>query len=297
LTVISSAGVTVEGATSSTDAVRVSADVDISNLNATFDAVSLDGHISMHTGFGTSVLGATTMHDIEYVQFNNATVRIVGAGGYASLSDATAAAHSGDVIYVTDSSLASGLSGVINNANVSIYIANGDTANMTMAPSLVQADGNGGFTGGAVKIYGNHSFSLTGSAGNDTIHDYTNIASSGTNTIHGADGNDSIIAHNNQLGLELIYGDGGNDTLVGGGGSTVRGGDGNDILLALGGASQLYGEAGNDVLLNAYASSDANAKAVTMTGGSGNDTFALIGTNDASATGSMKTIISDLGTW
>jgi len=180
-------------------------------------------------------------------------------------------------------------SGVINNNNVSIYIANGETANMSMASSLDS-------TGGAVKVYGNHSFSLTGSAGNDTIHDYTNIASTATNTIHGGDGADSIVAHNNTLGTELIYGDGGNDTLIGGDGAQVYGGDGADVLLALGGAANLSGGAGNDVLLNAYASANANAKAVTMSGGAGNDTFALIGTNNAAATGNMKTIVADLGT-
>jgi Ca2+-binding RTX toxin-like protein len=136
---------------------------------------------------------------------------------------------------------------------------------------------------------------LTGSAGNDTIHDYTNIASTATNTIHGGDGADSIVAHNNTSGTELIYGDGGSDTLIGGGNTQLSGGDGNDILLALGGAATLSGGAGNDVLLNAYASSDATAKAVTMSGGAGNDTFGLIGTN-AGLSGNMKTVVADLGT-
>ena len=69
----------------------------------------------------------------------------------------------------------------------------------------------------------------------------------------------------------------------------------NDILLALSGAASLSGGAGNDVLFNAYASSDAAAKAVTMSGGAGSDTFALIGTN-TDASGSMKTVVADLGT-
>jgi Ca2+-binding RTX toxin-like protein len=115
-----------------------------------------------------------------------------------------------------------------------------------------------------------------------------------TNTIRGGDGADSIVAHNNSAGTELIYGEGGNDTLIGGTGAQLYGGDGQDILLSLGGAAALSGGAGNDILLNAYASN--NGKAVTMSGGAGNDTFALIGTNNANAVGSMKTIISDLGT-
>jgi hypothetical protein len=49
-------------------------------------------------------------------------------------------------------------------------------------------------------------------------------------------------------------------------------------------------------LLNAYSSSDINAKAVTMAGGAGSDTFGLIGTKDAAAGGTMKTIVADLAT-
>jgi Ca2+-binding RTX toxin-like protein len=163
---------------------------------------------------------------------------------------------------------------------------------MTLSSSLVQLDG----TGANISVLGTHSFTLTGTSGNDTIHDYTNIASTATNTIHGGDGSDIIVAHNNTLGAELIYGDGGNDTLIGGGGAQVYGGDGADVLLALGGAANLSGGAGNDVLLNAYASTDTTAKAVTMSGGAGNDTFALIGTNNSSVVGNMKTIVADLGT-
>jgi len=287
LTVISAAGATVEGAASSTDGVKMNTTVNTEDLNSVFGAVSSDGHITVHTTFGDTVV-----RDVEFVQFSNATVRIVGAGGYASLSAASAAANSGDVIYVTDSSLASGTAGVINHDNLSIYIASGETADMTLSSSLVQLDG----TGANVSVHGTHSFTLTGTSGNDTIHDYTNIASTATNTIRGADGNDNIVAHFNTLGTELIYGEGGNDILIGGNNTTLFGGDGNDTLLAFGGAAALSGGAGDDILLNAYASASSTAKAVVMSGGSGNDTFGLIGTNDASATGSMKTIVADLAT-
>jgi hypothetical protein len=73
-------------------------------------------------------------------------------------------------------------------------------------------------------------------------------------------------------------------------------------LLALGGAAALSGGAGNDVLLNAYASAASNdakaiaaAKSVVMSGGAGSDVFGLIGTNDISVTGAMKTTVADLG--
>jgi Ca2+-binding RTX toxin-like protein len=162
---------------------------------------------------------------------------------------------------------------------------------MTLSPNL---------NGAEVRMYGTHSFNLTGTSGNDTIHDYTNIAASATNIIHGGDGNDSIVAHNNTLGTELVYGDGGSDTLVGGANAQLFGGDGADTLLAYGGAAALSGGAGNDVLLNSYAANygaaNSTAKAVTMIGGSGNDTFGVMGTNAASASGSMKSIVADLGT-
>jgi VCBS repeat-containing protein len=293
LTVLGSSGVHVEGAASSSDGIQVTSTFDVTNLNATFSEVS-NGHITMHTAIGDTIIS-----DVEYVQFVDPansthvqTVRIVGAGGYATLADATAAAASGDVIYVTDASLASGATnGVINHTDLSIYIAKGEGAQMALASSL---------TGAEVRIYGDHSFSLVGSSGNDNIHDFTQIGLGMTNTISGGDGSDKIVAHNNTLGTELLQGGGGNDILIGGDGAQLQGGDGADILLALGGAAALSGGAGNDVLLNAYASAQTATnptnKAVVMSGGAGSDVFGLIGTSDANASGAMKTIVADLGT-
>jgi len=157
LVVLGSDGVQVEGAASSVDGVQVTSAFDVTNLNATFGAVSSDGHITMHTAMGNTVL-----HDVEFVNFVNPadqsvhTVRIVGAGGYASLAEASAAANTGDTIYVTDASLASGsTNGVINHSGLSIYIANGDGAQMSLASSL---------NGAEVRVYGDHSFSLIGTA-------------------------------------------------------------------------------------------------------------------------------------
>ena len=278
---LSSGGVTVEGAADTNgrvDGIQVHANVDVTSLNSTFGAV-VDNHLTMTTSFGTTV-----MSDVEVVKFDNAKVLVVGAGGYASLTAASAAAQSGDVIYVTDASLASGADGVISQSDISIFIAKGDGATMSMSAA------------GEVRVYGDHAFTLTGSSGNDTIHDYTNIAAGKTNTISGGDGNDSIVAHNNSLGTLVLQGEGGNDTLIGGTNAQLLGGDGADTLLALGGAAYMSGGAGNDVLLNAYASADPAAKAVTMIGGAGSDVFGLIGNGNATASGAMKTIVADLGT-
>jgi len=225
------------------------------------------------------------MSNVEYVHFDNANVLIVGAGGYASLATASAAAKSGDVIYVTDSFLANNANGVINShADISIYIANGDGANMSLANSDQ-----------TLRIYGNHSFNLTGTAGADTVHDYTTLSVGMTNNIYGMDGADKLVSHSTDAGTHILTGGGGADVLIGGTGAQLLGGDGNDTLLAFGGAAILSGGAGDDILLNAYGIAGGTA-AVNMTGGSGNDTFALMGSDNAAQSGTMKTVVTDLGT-
>ena len=146
-----------------------------------------------------------------------------------------------------------------------------------------------------VRIYGNHSFNLTGTAGADTVHDYTSLAAGMTNNIYGMDGNDKLVSHSADQGTHALSGGAGADVLIGGTGAQLLGGDGNDTLLAFGGAAILSGGAGDDILLNAYGNAGGTA-AVSMTGGSGNDTFALIGSDNAAQTGTMKTVVTDLGT-
>ena len=247
--------------------------MDVGHANSVFSVVD-SGHIVLHTGTGSTVIS-----DVESVQFNNATVRVVGAGGYASLTEASTGAADGTVIYIADASLATGANGVINHTNLSIYIANGDGATMTFGTGVVDPE---------VRIYGEHSFNINGSAGNDTIQDYTLLSGKQVNTINGYDGNDMISVHENG-GTHIVNGGIGTDILVGGTGAQLSGGDGNDIIMSVHGAAYVSGGAGNDILLNAYA-----AGAVTLTGGSGNDTFAVIAASGD--TGTMRTIISDMGT-
>ncbi|HVT89624.1 MAG TPA: carboxypeptidase regulatory-like domain-containing protein [Tepidisphaeraceae bacterium] len=93
--------------------------------------------------------------------------------------------------------------------------------------------------------------------------------------ISGSDGNDYI--NTSQAGTipETIYGDAGNDTLIGGAGSDliygylgndrIYGGSGNDVLFGEKGNDSLFGQDGNDIL-------DGDTGADLMMGGLGNDT-------------------------
>jgi serralysin len=97
--------------------------------------------------------------------------------------------------------------------------------------------------------------------GNDTY-----IGTGGTSgVVFGEDGNDSLIGGS---GNDLLSGGLGDDSLVGGGGNdTLFGGDGKDSLIATGnGNNQLSGYAGNDVLIGADG-------ADTLSGGPGHDTL------------------------
>ena len=285
--------VTVIGQANSavTDGVKIATDINVNNLDAIFSVVDAStirvGGVDINpikiAGVGT---GNALIADVEYVQFNNAKVLIVGAGGYATLSAASAAAQSGDMIFVSKAALANGDAGMINNTtDISIYIAQGDEAvNMTMLNA-----------GQQVRIYGSHAFTLNGSSGNDTVHDYTTLAAGKTNYIYGMDGADTLVSHSNDAGKHILSGGSGADKMIGGTGAQLLGGDGNDTLLSFGGAAILSGGAGDDILLNAYGSSDGKT-AVNMIGGSGIDTFGLIGSSDTAQTGVMKTVVTDLGT-
>jgi hypothetical protein len=117
------------------------------------------------------------------------------------------------------------------------------------------------------------------------------------------DGADTLVSHSNDAGKHILSGGSGADTLIGGTGAQLLGGDGNDTLLSFGGAALLSGGAGDDILLNAYGSTTIDPstgkvvlQTVSMIGGSGIDTFGLIGSNDTAQTGVMKTVVTDLGT-
>ena len=139
-------------------------------------------------------------------------------------------------------------------------------------------------------MYGNTSLVINGSSGNDQIFDKTEGGT--TNTINGGAGNDTLAALDGSH-KSILNGGAGNDTLIGGAGDELYGSDGADTLLAFNGAAYLSGGAGSDILVNSFLGANG-ANHVVMSGGSGTDTFALMGSETSYSLGSMMTKIMDL---
>jgi Ca2+-binding RTX toxin-like protein len=127
-----------------------------------------------------------------------------------------------------------------------------------------------------------------GFGGNDTIY-----VGSGDNSAYGGDGNDFIgliAGLNGQKSISLsgmnrLFGENGNDTIVGGaavdvmdGGSgddTVNGGGGNDVLNGGTGKDAIFGGNGSDIISGDAANDrmDGGAGNDVLTGGAGADVF------------------------
>ncbi|UAB79359.1 hypothetical protein INR77_06690 [Erythrobacter sp. SCSIO 43205] len=97
----------------------------------------------------------------------------------------------------------------------------------------------------------------TGTAGADTIN-----GNGGDDTLDGADGNDTI------------DGGAGNDALKGGfGDDVIRGGDGDDVITEAFGTNMIYGDGGNDTInISGYFGSSFSLDPDQIFGGEGNDT-------------------------
>ena len=310
-------GGTVIGATHTTATGASDVTVDTVQINGSYaNAVftnNSNGTVTV-TETVSGVTSTTILKNIQDVHFNDGTpsgtdVRIVGAGGYNSLSDATTNYTGSNPlnVYVTNSTLASGATnGVIHTANVNVILADQDTS--AIAPAVMSVDASLAVVN--VNIYGTHSFTITANNNTDTIMDHTVISAGHVNNIWGGSGTDYLVANidssiNATNGYDIIHGGSGTDTLIAGYHSQVFAGNGVDILLAEGAGAYLQGGAGTNILLNAYASTDAatSANAVTLVGGTGLNTFALIGdsydaahpTGSTPATaGSFNTVIAGL---
>ncbi|MBI3411115.1 MAG: hypothetical protein HY040_22500 [Planctomycetes bacterium] len=101
-----------------------------------------------------------------------------------------------------------------------------------------------------------------GQGGNDVLRIDGSITK--RSFLYGDSGNDTLLGGN---GRNILYGGDGNDTLTGGAGDDLLyGGYGNDKLYGRGGNDLVYGEAGDDYL-------SGGAGNDFLTGGSGSDTF------------------------
>jgi Ca2+-binding RTX toxin-like protein len=136
---------------------------------------------------------------------------------------------------------------------------------------------------------------LMGGAGDDSIRTET---SGGTNLLYGDVGNDTLVGTAAPTGFgDTLYGgdaanaDTGNDSLTAGTRSLMFGQQGNDTLVGTGGNASLYGGQGTDSLLataNSYLSGDLGNDTLNVTGsgntllgGEGNDSlFGLNGTGN-----------------
>ncbi|HET6971171.1 MAG TPA: calcium-binding protein, partial [Phenylobacterium sp.] len=120
--------------------------------------------------------------------------------------------------------------------------------------------------------YGDGAF--YGEDGDDTL----SIAVTGSATIDGGAGNDSLIATANPFSTLTLTGGAGDDRISGEMG-TLSGGDGNDTVSATGNGVLALGGAGDDSLI---AAGEAMS---TLSGGDGNDTLASVGFSSQSLSG------------
>jgi Ca2+-binding RTX toxin-like protein len=131
------------------------------------------------------------------------------------------------------------------------------------------------------------AYSVTGTAGNDTLNQASDI---GPGTIAGLAGNDCVFTGS---GLATVTGDSGNDTVLlrAGNTGTVNGGTENDSISDNGtaiGAMQLFGGDGADTILASSATgaqtivggNDSNDGADSIVGGTGGDLVFGNGGND-----------------
>ena len=127
-----------------------------------------------------------------------------------------------------------------------------------------------------LSVYENGSITVAIIQGNASLGD--------TLTIHGNAGNDTIDASGvgqNLLNLAL-YGDSGNDKIIGSPfADVIHGGDGDDTLIGGGGADAIYGEAGNDVITGGLGS-------VALDGASGVNTLVFDDSAGTNLTASLN---------
>lgn len=126
---------------------------------------------------------------------------------------------------------------------------NGTAGNDTLTVSTWDSSWTvNGFGGDDLITIANGSIStlyINGGSGNDSIY----ASHIQTAIIHGNEGNDYIELYGaSSSGARSIYGDAGNDTILGSNDAEyIYGGTGDDIIYGFQGVDHLYGDAGNDI--------------------------------------------------
>jgi hypothetical protein len=258
----------------------------MSNINAWFvttngTLASLNGsvlngsHLSTITTGAMGVTGLTgatyNLVDIEQITLRggaeSVTIRLAGANGYGSVSEAVSAADYKDVIFVAKTIESPGfanpnlLNSIANQTTIDIPAGLGIVFEPVTASTTYRVNITDQMVADApmnadrlVYLLGRQNVDVNGSVLSDMI-----IGNQGNNIIYGAGGND------------VIYGGGGNDTMFGQAG--------NDLLIGSAGNDFLNGGTGDDTLMT-YGSKRTNATTAdrtNMIGGSGDDDFIFLG--------------------
>ncbi len=273
--------ISVEGAVFGGDGndliISASGTINSGKGNDTIDGSDTDKHGRLYqyaNGDGADVIiGFNSFDTLEITSGTYSTMKSgnnlivnVGSGSitikdiYAESTKIHIKDAGGNVVTLNDWSIMSGTSGADSLYNVD---------------NNVTISGLGG--NDTIENYGN-TVSISGGTGNDTIksegyeitinggegNDYIDAAEE--NIIYGDKGNDTIIGS-----YSTIYGGAGNDSIIShtGSSNTVDGGDGNDIITSFDGAS-LMGGLGDDIVSLRMAWYEGTA---TISGGIGNDTM------------------------
>ncbi|MBX7105225.1 MAG: beta-propeller fold lactonase family protein [Gemmataceae bacterium] len=207
-----------------------------------------------------------------------------GFGNVLDGDETVSVSGSGSSYTVTFGSVTQSFTGV--KAIVAIGGEGNDSITITGATVPVRLFGDAG--NDILTMTGSGSTTLSGGDGNDTLTAGTGNSTisggigddligggSAADTVTGGAGNDTITGN---AGADVLDGGDANDTLNGGAGSdTVRGGDGNDTIIGGADPDNLDGGAGNDTVTAGHAD-------IRAAGGEGNDMFVYDEQTSGSAT-------------
>jgi len=212
-------------------------------------------------------------------------VLVVGADGFATIDDAMAMAHRGDVIYIADNALTQATTYVVQKEGM-VFMGNSSSMDgedrganlLTLELGYVDLAAGQTLPAGqdaqvkSIVLLGDADMNVIGNTLNNVI-----VGNRGDNFVWAGDGDDVVSTGG---GSDKIYGEMGQDLLV-----ADKGVAGQTALLS--------GGAGNDLLVAATTGLNSAAK-VVMTGGTGGDTFKVGSLDTANGDLYLNAVINDL---